>query len=547
MVMRGALGLRLDVLGSDHLKWIREKLTLNSIPYKDNEPITARAYHEENGYLWVPRYFNHLDWWPKVKTWEWVAPPLSYPLQSNFTADPARKQPEAIEALEDHLRQFSGGIGVIPTGIGKTWMSLEVARRFNTPIGILVYSGHMIDNWVEHCEKHLGIPKSDVGLIKENRCDIGKPVTIISIQTILSRTLPDAALHQFGFIVADECLTGDALITTNKGQVPIADIPSSGASSVLCYDEHGERWCFRRIKRWLPQNRKNVLTLMTAEGSSLKCTANHPLLTQRGWTRAENLKPGDKIISPARAEEFDFPQRASLEQASRKPQLASAISLPLSQPPNALRESIRESASEAEMQSPGCDSFDRSRHQEWTTSFLTITNVAIDRGPGERVYDLEIEEHHNFVANGFLVHNCHHYGAAKWGKVITKFPARYRLAISADPIRDDGLDPIVRWNFGKVAFALHKRPTGELPLVCLVRYPVEYPKNKYHDWKQKVVRGRKKWVMTTPNAMKYAKLLMNDKKRNSWLVDKIIDVDIDAARDLAAHADFFIGFLVLDA
>ena len=139
---------------------------------------------------------------------------------------------------------------------------------------------------------------------------------------------------------------------------------------------------------------------------------------------------------------------------------------------------------------------------------------------GVPVFDLEVDEHHNFVANGLLVHNCHHYGASQWSKIVSRFPARYRLGISANPIRDDGLDPIVRWNFGKVAFGIYKPVSDQLPLVCMMRWPGQYKESRYHDWRQTPGGG---WVMSRPNAMKYAKVLSTDKKRNSWLVGKIVD------------------------
>ena len=323
IVMRGNVGIRLDILQPEHLEHFKKRLTLKSIPYKDNAPITVRSYYEEDGYFWVPRYFDHLTYWPEIKDWEWVAPPLDYTLAQLMKPLPERKQPEAIDALEAALRRDSGALGVLPTGIGKTLIALSVARRFQTPIAILVYAGHMIDNWVEHAGSVLGIPPEDVGLVKEGRCDLGKPLTIVSIQTVMSRDLPQALYDQIGFIVADE---------------------------------------------------------------------------------------------------------------------------------------------------------------------------------------------------------IHRYGARAWGKVVGNFPARYRLGMSADPVRDDGLDPIIRWNFGKVGYCIHKRPTGELPTVCLIRYPAEYSDRKYVDWKKiRLKSGGEKWVPGSPNSMKYDKLLMRDQWRNGWLVDKIVE------------------------
>ena len=57
---------------------------------------------------------------------------------------------------------------------------------------------------------------------------------------------------------------------------------------------------------------------------------------------------------------------------------------------------------------------------------------------GDYVYNLEVEEHHNYFAEGVLVHNCHHSNAGTWAKVISHFSAAKLLGVTATPIRGDG-------------------------------------------------------------------------------------------------------------
>jgi len=42
---------------------------------------------------------------------------------------------------------------------------------------------------------------------------------------------------------------------------------------------------------------------------------------------------------------------------------------------------------------------------QWHTNLETVSSIEIGRI--ERVYDIEVEDNHNFVANGLLLHNCH--------------------------------------------------------------------------------------------------------------------------------------------
>lgn len=330
IVMRGALGLHLSALQSDHVDWLKKRLTVRNRPYRNEPAQVIQSFFVRDGYFWVPRYFDWMSFWPTIQNdgWQWVAPFLDYDLQSNFTPDASRNQPQAIKAMVEHLQQHSGGIAVLPTGIGKTYLSLEIGRHFKTPMVVMIHKGDMIDNWVEHCEKHLGIPHHDVGIVKENRCDEGKPVTICSVQTLLSRDFGPGFYEQFGFMIADE---------------------------------------------------------------------------------------------------------------------------------------------------------------------------------------------------------IHHYGAREWSKVISAFPARYRLGVSANPIRKDGLDPIVRWNFGKVGFGVYKKDAEELPLACMVRYmPGAYRDGQY--WDGEKIDGQ--WCLSQPNAMKYAKVLAADTERNSWLVERMIDATLKGRRFL---------------
>lgn len=55
------------------------------------------------------------------------------------------------------------------------------------------------------------------------------------------------------------------------------------------------------------------------------------------------------------------------------------------------------------------------------------------------VYNLEVAEFHTYVANGVVVHNCHHLlSDNKWGKATALFPNAKGLGVTATPTRADG-------------------------------------------------------------------------------------------------------------
>ena len=50
-------------------------------------------------------------------------------------------------------------------------------------------------------------------------------------------------------------------------------------------------------------------------------------------------------------------------------------------------------------------------------------------------YNFEVEDNHNYFANGILVHNCHHSTAATYRKIYDHYPETIRLGVTATPIR----------------------------------------------------------------------------------------------------------------
>lgn len=56
------------------------------------------------------------------------------------------------------------------------------------------------------------------------------------------------------------------------------------------------------------------------------------------------------------------------------------------------------------------------QYPQWTTNLEEVESVYL--GGVERVYDIEVEDNHNFVANGLLVHNCHMLSSAAFNALL---------------------------------------------------------------------------------------------------------------------------------
>ncbi len=62
--------------------------------------------------------------------------------------------------------------------------------------------------------------------------------------------------------------------------------------------------------------------------------------------------------------------------------------------------------------------------------------------PDGFVYNIEVEEHHNYFANGVLVHNCHHASSETWSTVCRLVPALFRFGAS-DTVKNERPEDIV--------------------------------------------------------------------------------------------------------
>jgi superfamily II DNA or RNA helicase len=203
LVMRGEVGLPRSDLDPFSLELLKRQLTRTPTGYDGPGNPVCALRDDDPDQVWLPRYFQKETLWPLVGQWSWAS---GSPFQFNaqIRLDPERGQDTAVPAMIQHVSQHSGGILVAPTGTGKTLMGYAVASSFNRFIGVPVFVGHMLDNWVQHAKTVLGLSEDQIGIVQGERCDLGKPVTIMMLQSLLARRYPDALYEQIGFLLCDE-------------------------------------------------------------------------------------------------------------------------------------------------------------------------------------------------------------------------------------------------------------------------------------------------------------------------------------------------------
>lgn len=91
------------------------------------------------------------------------------------------------------------------------------------------------------------------------------------------------------------CVVGSTFIETPKGRIPISRLKSE--EYVYCYDEQNKKYTIQKCKNPRITRKNAKLVSVYTEKDTLICTPDHKILTFDGWSRADSLKPGDRIMS----------------------------------------------------------------------------------------------------------------------------------------------------------------------------------------------------------------------------------------------------------
>lgn len=108
---------------------------------------------------------------------------------------------EYLNNARDPLKM--GGILQLPPGYGKTVMALYILCELNVKTLIIVHKEFLMTQWKDRIEQY--IPGCEVGIIKQSKTDIDKPIVIGSLQSICSRNYDNEVFNGFGLVIIDEC------------------------------------------------------------------------------------------------------------------------------------------------------------------------------------------------------------------------------------------------------------------------------------------------------------------------------------------------------
>ncbi len=255
----------------------------------------------------------------------------------------------------------------------------------------------------------------------------------------LSRTVESrqSKVPQLSDLRESGCLTGDTPIYLPDEGIhrPIEELVGQKGFRVLALNQETWKLEPRPVTNAFTTGYKPVYKLATRLGRSVRATANHKFLTIHGWKRLDELAKGKQIALPRMLP--NATNQVSVRDENKTP-----------------TRGVSTSSSGPYVMSP----WQLSRHVETSlvgvlpegedTYWDTIMSIEAD---GEAdVYDLTVDEHHNFVANNIIVHNS--------------------IEQDADVVmfiyRDDVYNPETdRKNIADIIVAKHRNgPVGEISL-----------------------------------------------------------------------------------
>jgi superfamily II DNA or RNA helicase len=236
-------------------------------------------------------------------------------------------RPRQVVAMHQLFDAFKRGVRRVlltcPTSFGKricaVWLC-DFAQQHGRKVLFVTNRRLLVSQMYQEAE-HFGV---NYGVIMASREGDSKASNqIASIQTLESWYFYDQfgipsgqGLPEANLVIVDECITGDAEIQTTKGAKRLDDVVVGDV--VMCHT--GDGVGFSPVTHVWNRGPKSLLRITTSSGRIIKCTGSHPIMTQVGWTPAEQLEIGTMLVCAA-ADSYCQPDGATftdttLEQTS---------------------------------------------------------------------------------------------------------------------------------------------------------------------------------------------------------------------------------------
>lgn len=175
---------------------------------KPDQWLRAYVHDQDNNYLWVPRAWFFTTY-PEIP---WESHTVSVPAQSlpPLKLSPLPLQQDALNAFLSLVSNNKAcgkptdAFIVLPPSSGKTVLGMLIAQTLKQKTLVVVPTKEIESAWVNDAAKAFGIPEKSIGIIRGQKIDTTKDLTVGSVQTLMKLD-PALWADSFGFTVFDEC------------------------------------------------------------------------------------------------------------------------------------------------------------------------------------------------------------------------------------------------------------------------------------------------------------------------------------------------------
>lgn len=298
----------------------------------------------------------------------------------------------------------NNGVGVMPCGSGKSIAGLGLIALKKISALIIVHTSELFDQWYNEIvgdEKKGVEPKLTgnftVGQIGRGKKTIGG-ITIAMIQTLNKYT--DEQFKELnkkvGIVMMDECFHYDSYIDVKNGSRKIGDIVEN---KEFCYvDSYNKKTGVHELKKitrhFKIKRKDNLLEVVFSHSNDIYTYSM--FVTENHEFPDEHLK--DKKIKDFHVGDYFFN--------------------------GVLIHSIQKA--------------------KW-------------KDQPEYVYNIEVEDNHNYFVFSILTNNCHHTPANTFLNIIKKFSAKYIYGLSATPNRKDRKEFALYSYIGPILFSMTEK------------------------------------------------------------------------------------------
>ena len=339
-------------------------------------------------------------------------------------------QQDAINKTFALICEHVSVLNVMFTGGGKTVVFAHIIKRFlqeNLGKRVMVIAER--SKIVKQAQKTLGkILGCNVGIeMAEHRVNMNHDVFAprVIVGTVQTQARGGDGLGRlgkfdpsgFGLLIIDECVVGDTVVDGK----PIASRKIGDVIHTHCG--------YGTVTHVFRNPVHCLYRLTTRDGRCLIGTANHPVLTERGWVPL-SLLTTNSILHTTTISKGNKRERKGLRRVWKR-----VI--------ENWRRSRRDFASGGHPSVAGYE-------ESFISGITRVKSVEVlesESGdefgkvcPDGYVYNLEVSNGNTYFANGILVHNCHHAVAPQYRKLIdyyTTNPDLRIVGVTATPDRSD--------------------------------------------------------------------------------------------------------------